>query len=193
VGRSEAFWSHWLPKAAEYFPNLQHLTPSQMTAAASRVERSLIRVEADEVTYDQHIILRFGLERELINGTLAVREIPERWNAAVKQLLGLTVPDAARGCLQDIHWSFGGFGYFATYSLGNLNAAQLMQTARKEIPNLDATLAAGNYSTLLEFVRTRIHQHGSTYQSGELMSRATGRETDSGPLLAYLQGKYCEG
>jgi carboxypeptidase Taq len=191
VGRSEAFWTHWLPKAAEYFPNLKKLTPSQMTVAASRVERSLIRVEADEVTYDQHIILRFGLERDLINGTIGIREIPERWNASVKDLLGLSVPDAARGCLQDIHWSFGGFGYFATYSLGNLNAAQLMQTARKEFQDLDASLATGNYAPLLEFVRTRIHQHGSTYQPAELMKRATGRSTESGPLLEYLMGKYC--
>jgi carboxypeptidase Taq len=190
VGRSLAFWERWLPRAAELFPHLRKLSPAQMAAAAARVERSFIRVEADEVTYDLHIILRFTLERQIISGELKVAEIPEAWNALFERFFSMKVPDAARGCLQDVHWSFGGFGYFATYTLGNLNASQLMHTANREIPDLASLLAQGNYAPLLDFVRTRIHQHGSCLSPQELMQKATGESTQSHYHLDYLRAKY---
>lgn len=191
VGRSLAFWTKWLPRAAQLFPHLAKLTPEQMTAAACQVERSFIRVEADEVTYDLHIILRFTIERQIISGELKVADIPEAWNALFKKFFNLSVPDVSRGCIQDVHWSFGGFGYFATYTLGNLNASQLMNRAHQEIPDLDAQLSSGNYVSLLKFVREKIHQHGSRFTPRELMKRATGEYTQSNYHLDYLEKKYC--
>ncbi len=191
VGRSVSFWTRWLPRAAELWPWLGKLTPEQVAAAASRVERSFIRVEADEVSYDLHIMLRFALERQIINGSLAVADIPEAWNAMFKSSVGLSVPDDAQGCLQDVHWSFGGFGYFATYTLGNLNASQLMHRAHTQNPALDQQLARGDYAPLLGFVRERIHRHGSRYLPQELMQQATGGSTQAQFHLDYLEQKYC--
>jgi carboxypeptidase Taq len=191
VGRSVSFWKRWLPRAAELWPWLGSLTPEQMAAAASRVERSFIRVEADEVTYDLHIMLRFALERQVINGDISVAEIPAAWNALFEKSFGLQVPDAAQGCLQDVHWSFGGFGYFATYTLGNLNASQLMHKAYEIHPDLEEQLAQGNYTTLLAFVRDKIHRHGCRYLPQELMAEATGERTQAEYHLEYLREKYC--
>lgn len=190
IGGSDAFWEHWYPRACHHFPGLTKFTPSQIAAAARRVSPSFIRVEADEVTYDQHIILRFELERGLINGDLAVRDVPEAWNARFKELLGLTVPDDARGCLQDIHWSMGSLGYFSTYTLGNLNASQLMKAVRSAHPGLDGELAAGKYSTLLGWLRRNVHELGQTLDPPELMKRATGAATDAKHHLEYLRGKF---
>lgn len=191
VGRSLSFWTRWLPRAAKFFPHLSKLTPEQITAAACRVERSFIRVEADEVTYDLHIILRFTIERQIISGELKVADIPEAWNALFKKFFHLDVPDAASGCLQDVHWSFGGFGYFATYTLGNLNASQMMHRAAQEIPHLEKQLSVGDYAPLLAFVRGKIHQHGSRLKPQQLMQQATGETTQPHYHLTYLQGKYC--
>lgn len=191
VGRSVEFWTKWLPRAAELFPHLKHLTPEQMNAACCRVKRSFIRVEADEVTYDLHIILRFTIERMVINGEITVAEIPGTWNALYKKLFGLDVPDDSKGCLQDVHWSFGGFGYFATYTLGNLNASQLMHTAEQKIPELNTQLAGGDYGALLGFVRENIHRSGRKLSPAELMKQATGEVTNSEYHLEYLKAKYC--
>ncbi len=190
IGGSDAFWQHWLPRACHHFPQLTKFTPAQVAAAARRVSPSFIRVEADEVTYDLHIILRFELERRIINGDLAVADIPAAWNAKFRELLGLEVPDNARGCLQDIHWSFGGFGYFATYTLGNLNASQLMRAARRAHPSLDAELAKGEYATLLAWLRQNVHAPGRRYSAPDLMRQATGETTQADYHLAYLQAKF---
>jgi carboxypeptidase Taq len=190
IGGSDAFWQHWHPRACYHFPHLKAFTPEQVAAAARRVSPSFIRVEADEVTYDLHIILRFELERALINGDLAVKDVPEAWNVRFKELLGLTVPDNARGCLQDIHWSMGSLGYFCTYTLGNLNASQLMRAARRAMPSLDAELASGSYQNLLGWLRTNIHHAGRTFDPPELMRRATGETTQAGYHLEYLRGKF---
>jgi carboxypeptidase Taq len=190
IGGSTAFWEHWYPRACYHFPELKRFRPEQLAAAARRVSPSFIRVDADEVTYDQHIILRFELERALINGDLAVREVPEAWNARFKELLGLTVPDDARGCLQDIHWSMGSLGYFCTYTLGNLNASQLMAAARRAMPSLDGELAAGRYQNLLRWLRTNIHEAGRRFEPQELMVRTTGEPTRSGHHLDYLKAKF---
>lgn len=190
IGGSEAFWAHWMPRACHHFPHLAKFTPAQVAAAARRVSPSFIRVDADEVTYDLHIILRFEIERRIINGDLAVADIPDAWNAKFTELLGLTVPDAAHGCLQDIHWSFGGFGYFATYTLGNLNASQLMDAARRAHPSLDADLGSGNYAGLLGWLRTNIHHHGRRFSAPDLMRHATGSATEASHHLAYLKAKF---
>lgn len=190
IGGSTAFWAHWHPRACHHFPELKGFTPEQIAAAARHVAPSFIRVEADEVTYDLHIILRFELERALINGTLAVKDVPEAWNARFKELLGLTVPNDAQGCLQDIHWSMGSLGYFATYTLGNLNAAQLMQAARRNLPSLDSDLATGQYAGLLSWLRAKIHTPGRTWDPQELMRLATGEPTQTHYHLEHLRAKF---
>jgi len=190
IGGSESFWEHWLPRACHHFPNLAKFTPAQVAAAARRVSPSFIRVEADEVTYDLHIILRFEIERRIINGELPVSGVPAAWKEKFRELLGLEVPDDARGCLQDIHWSFAGFGYFATYTLGNLNASQLMRAARAAHPSLDAELARGAYATLLSWLRQNVHAPGRRFSAPDLMRHATGEPTDAKYHLEYLRGKF---
>jgi len=189
VGRSRRFWEHWLPRAAELFPTLRERTLDEFMAAIHRAERGFIRVEADEANYDLHILLRFDLERRMIRGELDVDEVPEAWNASFEELLDRRPPDDARGCLQDIHWSMGGFGYFATYTLGNLNAAQLFHTARRE-PEVEAGLAAADYRPLLEWMRRHIHQRGSVLLPRELIQEATGAPTDPEHHLAHLRRRF---
>lgn len=190
IGGSGEFWAHWFPRACCHFPHLAKFTPGQVAAAARRVSPSFIRVEADEITYDLHIILRFEIERRVINGELEVAGIPAAWNEKFRELLGLEVPDDARGCLQDIHWSFGGFGYFATYTLGNLNASQLMQAARSAHPALDVELARGKYGTLLAWLRANIHAHGRRFTAPDLMRHATGSPTEATSHMEYLREKF---
>lgn len=190
VGGSRSFWDHWLPRATVHFPHLARLTPGQVAGAVAQVQPSFIRVEADEVTYDLHIILRFEIERALIEGDLAVDDVPGVWNEKFRALLGLTVPDDARGCLQDVHWSFGLFGYFATYTLGNLNAAHLMHHARRTISGLDASLAAGDYKPLLGWLRERIHCQGQRFDGPELIKQATGEAVDGTHFLDHLRAKF---
>ncbi|MEM9399060.1 MAG: carboxypeptidase M32 [Verrucomicrobiota bacterium] len=187
VGRARAFWEHWYPTACEYFPNLKAFTPAQLTAVANRVSPSHIRVEADAVTYDLHIILRFRAELELIEGRLTVDDLPAFWNEHFEKLLGLNVPDDAHGCLQDIHWSLGSFGYFPTYSLGNLNAAQLFATARKDVPTLEKALAQGDYQPLLTWLRSNVHQPGKRRSAHDLIKHVTGSAVDSQQHLADLE------
>lgn len=191
VGGSLEFWEKWLPRAAHYFPHLASKRPEEVAATAARVQRSFIRVEADEVTYDLHIILRFEIERALIRGELKTADVPGVWKERFRALLGLEVPDDARGCLQDVHWSCGLFGYFATYTLGNLNAAQLMYHARQE-PDVAHALAAGEYAPLLTWLRTRIHSHGQRWLPQELMRQATGESTQNTYFLAHLRRKFVD-
>lgn len=190
VGRARGFWECWLPRAAHYFPALAARTPDEMFGAVNRVAPSFIRVEADQVTYDLHIMLRFELERKILAGDLAIADVPAAWNEAFAQSFGLTVPDDARGCLQDVHWSEGLIGYFPTYTLGNLNAAQLFRRALAELPGLDADLAAGGYGPLLGWLRSKIHQPGQRLLPRELMTAATGEPTNAKYHLAALREKF---
>lgn len=190
VGRARSFWEHWLPRAAHYFPTLAARTPEEMFAAVNRVQPSFIRVEADQVTYDLHIMLRFELERKILTREIAIADVPAAWNEAFAKSFGLTVPDDARGCLQDVHWSEGLIGYFPTYTLGNLNAAQLFRRALAELPELDAGLAAGGYGPLLGWLRAKIHQPGQRLLPRELMTAATGEPTDAKYHLAALREKF---
>jgi carboxypeptidase Taq len=193
VGRSLAFWQHWHPAVCRHFPELARLSPEQITAAVNRVSPSFIRVEADQVTYDLHIILRFEIEIKLIEGKLGVADVPACWNEDFEKMLGLKIARDADGCLQDIHWSTGTIGYFPTYTLGNLNAAQLMRRAAADHPDLEARLARGEYGSLLTWLREKVHSQGKRAQPQELILRATGEPTRSSHHMEYLRQKFLEG
>ena len=191
VGRSLPFWERYAPVMREYFPEaLEGVGAEQIYAAVNTVEPSLIRVEADECTYNLHIILRFEIERALIEGELAVADVPAAWNGKVSDFLGLETPDDARGCLQDIHWSHGAMGYFPTYALGNLYAAQILERILEELPGLWDHVRAGEFQPLLQWLRARIHQQGRRYTAAEMIAEVTGKPPESGPFLRYLAEKY---
>ncbi|WP_019586663.1 carboxypeptidase M32 [Deinococcus apachensis] len=193
VGRSRAFWAHHFPRLQEVFPEqLADVTGEEFWRAVNRVRPSLIRVEADEVTYDLHIMLRVELEMALMDGSLRVADLPEVWNAKVNDYLGVTPPDFASGALQDIHWSAGLFGSFPTYTVGNVMASQFYAAARKGVPGLEESLARGEYAPLREWLTENVYRHGRTYSPAELLERATGQGLDPAPYLAYLRGKYAE-
>ena len=191
VGRSEGFWRWAYPKLQETFTGqLGGVSREDFYGAINRVSPSLIRVEADEVTYNLHIMVRFELELALIEGTLKVSELPEAWNAKYEAYLGVTPPDDAHGCLQDIHWSLGMFGYFPTYTLGNLISVQLFEAAKAARPGLQSEIEKGEFSKLLSWLRENIHQHGSRYEPAELLERATGKSLEAGPYIRYLKEKF---
>ncbi|HLA38440.1 MAG TPA: carboxypeptidase M32 [Candidatus Glassbacteria bacterium] len=191
VGRSRPFWEYCFPIAQDYFTSvLQDVTLEAFLAAINEVKPSFIRVDADEITYNLHIILRFEIERELLSGSLPVKELPAAWNRRFFELTGLEVPDDSQGCLQDIHWAWGAIGYFPTYTLGNVYAAQIFEAAGKAIPDLAGTIARGEFKVLLNWLRENIHVHGMKYLPRELIKRVTGSDPDTGPLLTYLENKF---
>jgi carboxypeptidase Taq len=190
VGRSREFWEWALPEAKAAFSGaLGGLTLDEVHGAANHVAPGLIRVESDEVTYNLHIMLRFDLERAILSGELPVAEIPGAWNERMRSDLGLEVPDDRRGCLQDIHWAMGGIGYFPTYTLGNLYAAQLWASIGEQLPGLDEEVRKGEFGSLLSWLRREVHQHGRRYAAEDLCMRATGAPLQARPLLDYLQAK----
>jgi carboxypeptidase Taq len=190
VGRGRPF-SSWLHgQLREAFPErFAGVSDEDWFRAVNKVQPSLIRVEADEATYGLHIIVRFELERAMIAGTVALDELPEAWRVRMRQYLGVEVPDDANGVLQDVHWSGGDIGYFATYALGNLIAAQLWERARSELPGLDDALAAGDGSSLRAWLGEHVHRFGRTYPPRELVRRAAGGPIQVEPFLRYLRGK----
>jgi carboxypeptidase Taq len=190
VGRGRPFWQHWFPKLQAEFPTLRDVKLDDWHFAINTVRPSLIRVEADEVTYNLHIMLRLDLERRLLTGQLKVSDVPAAWNEGLRALLGVLPPNDAQGCLQDIHWSLGIFGYFPTYALGNLYAAQFFEAAREAMPDLAATIARGELRPLREWLRAKIHCHGQRYRATDLVQEVTGRPLSPGPFIAYLNGKY---
>jgi carboxypeptidase Taq len=190
VGRSRPFWEHFLPALQQTFTSLAGVKLDDWCFAINNVRPSLIRVEADEVTYGLHIMLRFDLERRLIDRKLAVRDVPEAWNTGMKDLLGIAPERDAEGCLQDVHWSSGIFGYFPTYQLGNLYAAQFFAAVRQALPDLDDHFRRGQFRPLLDWLRTNIHRHGRRYTPGQLLERATGRPMTAQPYVEYLKAKF---
>ena len=191
VGRSEAFWELLLPKLQSVFPQTSDLSARDAYEAANQVyDENLIRVEADELTYHLHIIIRFQIERELIGGDLAVDDVPDRWNHLYEEYLGITPPSDALGCLQDIHWSHGNFGYFPTYSLGSVMAAQLYAAADGELDDLDSDIRAGEFDTLGAWLRANIHQHGRRYETNALVEHATGEPLSADAFTDYVTEKY---
>ena len=191
VGRSLPFWKFALPKLRDLFPaQVGSATPELMVGAVNQVARSLIRVEADEVTYNLHIILRFELERRLIGGEIDVDALPSLWGEKMGEYLGIEVPNDADGVLQDTHWGSGLFGYFPTYSLGNLYGAQLWAAIRRDLPDVEERLSAGEFRVILTWLRQRVHRHGRVYLPGELIQRATGEPLNPRYLTRYLNEKY---
>ncbi len=190
VGRSREFWRHWYPVACAQFPGLASLPLEEFWLVVNRVKPTHIRVEADEATYNLHIILRFEIEQRLVSGELAVADLPTAWNKRFEELFQIPVPDDARGCLQDTHWALGLIGYFPTYTLGTLNAAQLFAAALRQVPGLKIDLDAAKYGQLLTWLQENIHRHGRRYSPTELIQRATGEPTRATYFMDYLKAKY---
>ena len=191
VGRSQGFWRWFYPQLQPLFPDaLGSVDEASFVRAVSAIRPGLIRGDADEATYGLHIILRFELEQELLAGRIAIRDLPEIWNARMKEYLGVDVPDDAHGVLQDMHWSIGFFGYFPTYQLGNVVSVQIWERARADLGDLDEQFARGEFSQLREWLREHIYRHGSVYPPRELLQRLTGSPLDPEPYLEYLRTKF---
>lgn len=193
VGRSRGFWEHWLKPMQDAFPGqLAGATPEDAWRAANIVEPSFIRTEADELTYHMHIALRFEVEEALIAGKANVAEVPALWNERMQAYLGITPPDDAHGCLQDIHWSHGSFGYFPTYSLGSMLSAQLFAAFEKQHGPAAPAIRSGDCAPLRGWLRENVHRHGKRYKTNDLIERATGAPLTPKPFLAYANAKYGE-
>jgi carboxypeptidase Taq len=190
VGRSQAWWELFTPIVEEHFPDVD-VSPRAAYEAANQVyEDNLIRVEADELTYHLHIVIRFEIERALIAGELDVAEVPAVWNDKYEQYLGIRPETDAEGCLQDIHWSHGSFGYFPTYSLGSAMAAQLYEAAAADVDGLDDRIRAGEFGPLQEWLREHVHRHGKRYETNELVRQATGEDFSADAFTTYVREKY---
>lgn len=193
VGRSRAFWKAYYPKLQAVFPTqLGGVDGERFYRAINRVKPSLIRVEADEATYNLHIMLRFDIESGLIEGRIDTADLPEIWNAKMQEYFGLTPPNDAQGVLQDIHWADGYVGYFPTYTIGNLMASQLWQALIKQVPDIEEQIAAGEFEPLVSWLREQVHRHGGKYEPMELLERITGEALNAQPYLTYLTDKYGE-
>lgn len=190
VGRTRPFWHHFLPQLQSAFPQLKHVTLDQFYFAINTIKPSFIRVEADEVTYTLHVILRFEIEKMLVEGSLKVKDVPKIWNQKMHDLLGITPPTDALGCLQDIHWSLGSMGYFPTYALGNLYAAQFFEKFAHDHPDWESQLSQGNLAFIRDWLKTHIHQYGRQYTPHGLIEKVTGKPLSEKPYLDYLNAKY---
>lgn len=193
VGRSKAFWKFFYPRLVEIFPEqLANISLEQYYRGINKVEPSLIRVEADEATYNLHIMLRMELEIGLMEGKIQVKDLPEIWNAKMKEYLGIVPPDNREGVLQDVHWCGGSFGYFPTYALGNLVSAQVWEKLNQDIPNLEEQISQGKFDEMLGWLRSKIHRFGKKYESQDLVKRVTGSTITPEPYMRYLKTKYTE-
>lgn len=191
VGRSRAFWEYFYPLLQETFPTqLGNVSLDDFYKGINKVQPSLIRVEADEATYNLHIMLRLELEIALMEGSLEVKDLPEAWNARMQEYLGLTPPDDAQGVLQDIHWSMGALGYFSTYALGNLISVQWWEAIQRDIPDVEEQIRQGNFEALLGWLREKVHRHGAKFEPQELVKRVTGSEITAEPYVRYLRTKF---
>jgi carboxypeptidase Taq len=192
VGRSRPFWQGMFPRIQATFPQLKGVDEEGFYRAVNKGMPSLIRVEADEVTYNLHILLRYEMEMAMMDGALKVADIPEAWNAKMQDYLGIQPPNVSDGALQDIHWSGFAFAGFPSYTLGNIIGAQLMAKARAQMPNLDAQIAAGEFSHLLKWLQTNLYRHGRKFTPNELLQRITGEPLSTKPWAAYVRAKFGE-
>jgi carboxypeptidase Taq len=190
VGRSLPFWEHFYPRLQETFSSqLSNVPLEKFYKGINKVQPSLIRVEADEATYNLHIMLRLEIEIAIVEGKLAVKDLPEVWNSKMEEYLGVVPPNDAKGVLQDIHWSGGMMGYFSTYALGNLISAQLWEVINQDIPDLPEQIRAGKFEALLGWLREKVHRHGRKFEPQELVQKVTGSKIDPAPYLRYLKEK----
>ncbi|KKT80970.1 MAG: hypothetical protein A3B99_01475 [Candidatus Yanofskybacteria bacterium RIFCSPHIGHO2_02_FULL_44_12b] len=193
VGKSRVFWRYFYPRIQEIFPEpFGAISLEDFYRALNCVGSSLIRTEADEVTYNLHVILRYEIEKELIEGSIGIEDLPAIWNSKMGQYLGIEVPSDSLGVLQDVHWSGGSIGYFPTYTLGNLYSAQFYGAAKRDILNLEEEIASGHFGNLLSWLRKNIHIHGRLYSADELVQRATGEKLSSKYFIDYITQKYSE-
>ncbi len=190
IGRSLSFWHYFYPRLNDLFPVLHETNVEKFYRMINTVEPSLIRVEADEVTYSLHIMLRFEIEKMLINEGLKVSELPDLWNAKMKEYLGVVPPDFKMGVLQDVHWSMGAIGYFPSYALGNLYAAQFLKQVETDHPGVWNTIRAGEFTVLLNWLRQKIHTQGRRLDPLDLVKFVTGETLSPQPFLRYLNEKY---
>jgi carboxypeptidase Taq len=191
VGRSLPFWRFFYPRLQQVFPDqFRSVDLETFYVGINKVQPSLIRIEADEVTYGMHVILRFELEQDMINGRVDIRELPQRWAEKMEEYLGVQVPDDGRGVLQDMHWSSGLIGYFATYLLGTVMSVQIWEKAAEELGDLDEQVERGEFTPLREWLGLNVHAQGRKYPPQELLRRATGSTIDAKPYLAYLKKKF---
>lgn len=190
VGRSQEFWEFFAPMSNSILGSSAEAV--EFFRHVNRVEPRLIRVESDELTYHQHIVLRFEIERGLVSGEIDVEEVPELWDDGMVRYLGIQPDEDAEGPLQDVHWAHGSFGYFPTYSLGSLLAAQMFDAMEEETPDLVGTIADGDFGPIVEWLRDRVHRHGKLYTTDELIETATGSELSENPFLSYAEKKFGE-
>ncbi len=191
IGKSKPFWKYFYPKLQKEFPKpFKSVKLDNFLQVVNKVTPSLIRTEADEVTYNLHIILRFEIEKEMIEGSIELKDLPKIWKSKMKEYFGIDVPSDTLGVLQDVHWSAGLIGYFPTYSFGNLYSAQFFSAMKKDIPDIDKKMARGNFSEIKKWLNKKIHAHGKTYKAGELVKKVTGESLNSRYFIEYLKEKY---
>ena len=194
VGRSAPFWRFFYPRVQETFPEqLANVELDRFLAAINRVQPSLIRTRADEVTYGTHVILRFELERDIVNDRVELKQLPEVWNERMHEYLGVDVPDDAQGVLQDTHWAVGLIGYFPTYLLGTVMSVQIWERIVEDVPDLEEQIGRGEFGTLREWLGTHVHNHARKYTPEQTLRRVTGSWVDAKPYLGYLRSKYQAG
>ena len=191
IGRSRAFWHYWGPRYREHFPKaLKEVSSEDLYKAIKSVSRNPIRVDSDEVTYNLHIILRFEIEKQLFAQKIKIQDLPDAWNQLTEELLCITPPNDAAGVLQDVHWSCGAFGYFPSYSLGNMIAAQLWYSLLKDMPDTEVQIARGQFQGILKWLRSKIHSLGKRLNTLELTQHATGQPLSPNHLVNYLKERY---
>jgi carboxypeptidase Taq len=190
IGRSPAFWQYWWPQFQDLIPDVKPITVTDTVKAINHVRPSLIRTEADEVTYCLHIVIRFEIEQQLLADKLTVADLPEAWSNLYEAYLGIRPANEAEGVLQDVHWAHGAFGYFPTYAWGSLLAAQFMQAAEKAIPHVWDDIAIGNFTSLRAWLTEQIYQHGHVYQPEELIKQVTGEDLNPQYFIDYLKKKF---
>ena len=192
IGRSRAFWQYFYPEAQKSFPQLAGVPLEAFYRAVNTVQPSLIRIEADELTYSLHIIIRYEMEKAIFGGGADVADLPRMWNAKYREYLGVEPQNDSEGILQDTHWSGGNFGYFPSYALGNLYGAQFLSVMKRDIPDLERRLSEGDFAGMNGWLREHVHRHGAVYQPGELIRRVTGEPLTAKYFINYLNGKYAD-
>ena len=190
IGRTPEFWNVVMAEFKESFPDAPPWDSTTLNRIANAVEPGFIRVEADEVTYNLHVMLRYEIEKKIFNEDYPLEQLPTLWNSMISDWFGLTVPSDDLGCLQDIHWSMAAFGYFPTYTLGNLYAAQLLEAMSEDLGSIQESISSGDWSSMLDWLRKRVHKRGSALLPADLIEEATGSPPSSEPFLRYVEQKY---